>query len=106
MNRHRRLDRTLLTGFAALALSAGSALAADAEHVTAQQHETAAAAHEKAARHHRAAAQYHRTGEHGVAKAHAKEAEKTSVEAYEKTKTATTSSDSVKYQASLLNNER
>ncbi len=104
MNRHHRIKNSLLIGFVAAALSTACVFAADSPDTTAQQHDAAAAAHEKAARHHRAAAQHHRAGEHGIAKAHAKEAEKTSAHADERTRMAASSSNNVKYQTTLSQN--
>lgn len=105
MHRHYRIRKTLLVGLTALGLSAAPAFSAESADATAQQHDAAASTHEKAARHHRAAAQHHRAGEHGVAKAYAKEADKVSAQASEKTKTATASSENVKYHAALSNDE-
>jgi hypothetical protein len=101
MIRHHKLKDRLLGGIAALALSAAPVLATDGADVSAQ-HDAAAVAHETAARHHRAAAQHHRLSEHAVAKAHAMEAEQASANAHERTKSATTASEQVKHQTSLL----
>ncbi len=100
MKGHNRVKHTALIGFITLVLSAPTVFAADRTDTVAQQHDAAAAALEKTARHHRAAAQHHRVGEHGIANAHAKEAEKSSAGAHEKTKTATTGSDDAGYLAS------